>query len=363
MIAGPGIIDLEEADNIAHQRNRDSSSSGRRPVVQYRNSASPRGIYREESGRLNSIPQVTSLSHRQPRLHDTFDSEEGFHMNEDVDIMTPANDRKRRRHKQYMRECQRFQRETEGKKPYFLTVTNEGIPYGPGKPAWIAEINKLARRLDPSCRDIRRQSHDDICMFKQRLNEHFDYSDDVNDNYLRSLMGKAVTRKRNDLISLINMGAECPPLVDLDVWNRLESIADSEQRHRRSEHGRYANSCRRTVGRTGALGEDGIRERLREVWGRSPDPEEVAAEMERDKGFGKCKGTNSTDQEVLRKVVHVYREKEVSRKQETRRIDIRRYKNDEMDSGNQQFNPRSSIEVCSTFQSTQACRWYCYRRK
>ena len=354
MIAGPGIVDLDEADNIAYQRNMDDSFSGKRQRVHHQNSTSAGGKYREESGRPNYLQQGTSISLRQPRLEDSIDSEEGFHMNVDVDIMTPANDRKRRRHQQYMRECQRFQRETEGKKPYFLTVSTEGIPYGPGKPAWIAEINKLARWLDPSCRDIRRQSHGDICLFKQRLNEHFDYSDDVNDNYLRSLMGKAVTRKRNDLISLINMGAECPPLVDLDVWNRLESIADSEQRHRRSEHGRYANSCRRTLGRTGALGEDGIRERLRQACGRSPDPEEVAAEMERDKGFGQRKGTKSTDQEMLTKVVHVYREEEVSRTQETRRTDRRCYKNDKMDTGNPQFHRRSSSQVCLTFNSNQA---------
>ena len=132
-------------------------------------------------------------------------------------------------------------------------------------------------------------------MFKQRLNEHFDYSDNVNDNYLRSLMEKTMTEKRNELISMINMGAKCPPFMDLNVWKQLESIAANEQRQRRSEHGRYANSCWRTLERTGALGEDKIRERFHELWSRSLDSEEVAVEMERDKGFGKYKGTNSIE--------------------------------------------------------------------
>ena len=41
------------------------------------------------------------------------------------------------------------------------------------------------------------------------------------------------------------------------------------------------------MGRTGPIGVDGIRQRLAERFGRSLDPEEIAEEMECDKGFGK----------------------------------------------------------------------------
>ena len=330
--------------------------------MQSPNSASRRGIFRDEFGRMVSTPQQASLLHGQPRFNDSFDTEEGFPMRDDVDIMTPASDKKRRRQKQYVRECQRFQRETEGKKPYFLTVSSKGIPYGPGKSAWVVEINKLARWLDPSCRDIRRQSHVDICVFKQRLNEHFDYSDDVSDNYLRGLMGKAVTRKRNDLISMINMGADCPPHVDLDVWKRLESIAASEQRQRRSEHGRYANSCRRTLGRTGVLGKDGIRERLREVFGRSPEPEEVFAEMERDKGFGKSEEKNSTNQELFPKEADVHRQKEDRRTLQSRSTDIRHYRNAEVEFGDKVFSRNISNQVCMTDCSSNSSTYNIWRQ-
>jgi len=41
------------------------------------------------------------------------------------------------------------------------------------------------------------------------------------------------------------------------------------------------------MGRTGTIGVDGVRQRLVETYGRSPDPDEVAEEMECDKGYGK----------------------------------------------------------------------------
>ena len=49
---------------------------------------------------------------------------------------------------------------------------------------------------------------------------------------------------------------------------------------------RHANSCRRTLGRTGPKGEMGIIEDLRHELGRSPDPSEIDDEMNRNKGYG-----------------------------------------------------------------------------
>ncbi|KAG0574704.1 hypothetical protein KC19_VG283900 [Ceratodon purpureus] len=59
----------------------------------------------------------------------------------------------------------------------------------------------------------------------------------------------------------------------------------SEKFRAKSEQMKYANACRRSKGRTGPLGEVGIRERLRHRLNRSPAPEEVVAEMTRDKGY------------------------------------------------------------------------------
>jgi len=53
------------------------------------------------------------------------------------------------------------------------------------------------------------------------------------------------------------------------------------------DHARYANGCRRTLGRAGASGVHGVRQRLQDLHGRSPDPEEVAEEMQCHKGYEK----------------------------------------------------------------------------
>ena len=170
-----------------------------------------------------------------------------------------------------------------------MTLDPEGKPYGRGKPAWIAEINKLAKGLDPSCLHIRKQTFEDVKTFRERLDDNFEYGGVLNEDYLRSLMGKAVTKKRAELINLIKNGGEDvkqPVHVDFEVWRRLLKLAFSKQREERSEQGRRANCCRITIGRTGRRGIDGVREKLHSFLGRSPDPSEVEEEMQRDKGYG-----------------------------------------------------------------------------
>ena len=58
----------------------------------------------------------------------------------------------------------------------------------------------------------------------------------------------------------------------------------SKQWEDKSLQGRYANACRKTINRTGNRGVNGVRESLREILGRSPDPDEVYTEAHRDKG-------------------------------------------------------------------------------
>ncbi len=74
--------------------------------------------------------------------------------------------------------------------------------------------------------------------------------------------------------------------IDHEVWERLVKFAASRQRQEKSEQGRYANACRKSYGRTGSRGVNGVRERLRKQFNRSPDPEEMEFELSRDKGYG-----------------------------------------------------------------------------
>ena len=195
-------------------------------------------------------------------------------------------DRRTRRYKEAVREEAKTERRRQGKKPFYLTLCPEDKPYGPGRAAWIAIVNKLAAGLNPSCTHIRNQTHESMCILKDWLNDDFEYSRDLNEDYLRGLLGKAVTRKRTQLLSYIKDNKKPAFHVDEDVWLRLEKLARNDQRLSKTEHGRYANRCRRLVGRTGSVGEAGVRERLRELYGRSPHPEEVMHEMHREKTIG-----------------------------------------------------------------------------
>lgn len=225
---------------------------------------------------------------------------------EDLPVPSPALDRRTRRHKQVAREEEIAQRKCDGKKPFYLTVDSEGKPYGLGKPAWMAEIGKLATGLDPSCTHISRQTYEAVTTFKARLNERFEYSGPLNEDHMRSVMGKAVTRKRTELISLIHKGGSQPLHIDHEVWGRLVKLAASKQRKDKSKQGRYANACRKTYGRTGPRGLNGVRERLREYLERSPDPEEIEMEMNRDKGYAgykkKIRGEASEHDNVSKQV-------------------------------------------------------------
>ena len=199
-------------------------------------------------------------------------------------MASPASDRKQRRYKQATREANATRRERDGKKPFYVTVDREGVPYGSGRPAWMNEINKLSIGLDPSCTHIRKQTYEDVIIFKERLSQSFEYSGELNEEYLRGLMGRAVGRRRGELIKMIKRGDSQPKHIDSEVWARLVNYESSEQWKEKSEQGKLANASRKTINRTGNRGVNGVRDHLREVLGRSPDPDEVYAEAHRPKG-------------------------------------------------------------------------------
>ena len=203
---------------------------------------------------------------------------------EQLAVASPASERKQRRHKQATREADATRRERDGKKPFYVTVDREGVPYGAGRPAWMNEINKLSVGLDPSCTHIKKQTYEDVIIFKERLSQCFEYSGELNEEYLRGLMGRAVGMRRGELIKMIKRGDSQPKHIDSEVWGRLVSYESSEQWKEKSEQGKHANASRKTINRTGSRGVNGVRENLREVLGRSPDPDEVYAEAHRPKG-------------------------------------------------------------------------------
>ena len=210
-------------------------------------------------------------------------------------------DRRTRRFKQTLLEAETSKWKREGKKTFYMTLDSEGKRVGADKKAWIAEINKLAKGLDLSCTHIRKQTYEDVCVFKDCLSDNFEYSRDLNEDHLRALAGKAVTKMRTKLISMIRRGKEQPLNIDEGIWTRLQKIAFSRRRDERTEHGRYANACRKTLGRTGSLGVDGMRQRLQERYGRSPDPDEVVVEMQCHKGFGRKEHGKSISEKVYKK--------------------------------------------------------------
>ena len=244
------------------------------------------GRHRRSPSVLNSLSPHAC---RRPSSHRTalFEHRREDNVSVERDFLPDrAVDRRTRRHRQAAQEKEISQRKPDGKKPFYLTLDAEGKPYGVGKPAWVAEIGKLAIGLDASCTNIRSQTYEVVTTLKARLNDNFEYSGTLNDDYLRSMMGKAVTKKRGELIALINKGGTQPLHIDHEVWERLVKLAASRQRQEKSEQGRYANACRRSFGRTGSRGINGVRERLREQLNRSPDPDEMEFELSRDKGYG-----------------------------------------------------------------------------
>lgn len=70
------------------------------------------------------------------------------------------------------------------------------------------------------------------------MNDAFEYSETLKEDYLRGLIGKVVTKKRAELISFIRNGGEQPKMVDAKVWKHLKKLAHSKQHEQKSEQGR-----------------------------------------------------------------------------------------------------------------------------
>ena len=216
--------------------------------------------------------------------------------------------RANQKRKKVQREAEVQKRQAAGEKPYYIMVSGSGTPYGDGVTAWKAELNKLCRALDPSICDVRQQPHKQMQILKKRLTDNFDYSDRISDRYLIPLIGHQVSARRNFLISKIKEGKPPPSGCNLEAWNRLTDICKSPNFMKKSAAMTYANSCRQNYGRTGPSGEIGVRDALKTELRRSPDPEEVQAEMIRDKGYGGKKKKTKELREKNGNMIHVIEE-------------------------------------------------------
>ena len=138
--------------------------------------------------------------------------------------------------------------------------------------------------------DVRNQPHKPMMTLKKRLACKFEYSADIDDDWLRGEIGRGVSTRRFQLMEMIRNGDQMPPGFDKGVWYTMQRISDDPKYREKSEAMRHANSMRKTKGRTGPKGEVGIVEDLREHFGRSPDPDEIGLEMQRDKGYSGASG-------------------------------------------------------------------------
>jgi len=85
-------------------------------------------------------------------------------------------------------------------------------------------------------------------MFKGRLNEDFEYSTRLNEDYLKGLIEKAMTKRRQELLSIIHSNEKQPKHIDEKDWCHLEKLAFSRQQQEKSKQGQHANACCQTVG-------------------------------------------------------------------------------------------------------------------
>ena len=194
--------------------------------------------------------------------------------------------RQDRRERAMEREQDAQHRESCGKKPYLIHVNSEGQTYGLGVTICNDALSKVVRGLDPSYIDIRQQPCHLMDTLLKRLDEEFDYNDTVNPSWLKKRIGNALSSYRHELMKMIQAKETRPLWISESVWEKLVKMSDLEKYKRKSEAMRYASSCRRSYGRTGPIGEAGIIEKLCKILGRSFAPDEINAEMQRDKGYG-----------------------------------------------------------------------------
>ena len=133
---------------------------------------------------------------------------------------------------------------------------------------------------------VNQQPNIDIATLVRRLRIDFEYNRPVRSLLLMTLIGRAVSIRRSNLLAMIGARLPCPSRLDAAIWHRLEMTKACPSHEERSNQARYANSCRVNLGRTCSKGTHGVIEGLRARLRRSPDPEEIESELRQDKCYG-----------------------------------------------------------------------------
>jgi hypothetical protein len=72
-------------------------------------------------------------------------------------------------------------------------------------------LNKLCCALDQSVMDVINQPHKPMITLKKRLASKFEYSADIDDDWLRGEIGKGISTRRFQLMEMIRNGEKVPP--------------------------------------------------------------------------------------------------------------------------------------------------------
>jgi hypothetical protein len=200
---------------------------------------------------------------------------------------TESEKRRERRHAQVAREREGDRRRREGlPRNYMLVDKISGLPYGQGVSAWRKELHLLSRKLDPAVGNINHHPPSEVKEVMEWIEQTWEYSFPINEKFVKDVIARGVSLRRSSLWRRIRTGLPKPDDITDRTWRSLEKELQNPTTMRKAELCSLANAARSNFGRTGPSGEVGVRERLRKQFRRSPEPEEIAAEMARDKGYG-----------------------------------------------------------------------------
>ena len=178
-------------------------------------------------------------------------------------------------------------RQKEGLPRNFLLVDEyTKKPYGVGVGDWRKEVMLLSRDLDPAIGNINRQPEGAIADIAEWIQRTWEYSFPMKQEYVKEVIARGVTLRRGELWKMIRNGEPKPSTVSDKTWRTLERQLENPASIKKFEDCRKANASRMNFGRTGPSGEVGVRQKLRRILKRSPDPEEIRFEMGCDKGYG-----------------------------------------------------------------------------
>ena len=205
---------------------------------------------------------------------------------EDV-YKTETEKRRERRHAHVAREKEGDGRRREGlPRNYMLIDKISGLPYGQGVTAWRKELHLLTRKLDPAVGNINHHPPSEVKEVMEWIEQTWEYSFPINEKFVKDVIARGVSLRRSSLWKRIRTGLPKPDDITDRTWRSLEKELQNLATMRKAKLCNLANASRSNFGRTCPSREVGVRERLRKQLRRSPEPEEIAVEMARDKGYG-----------------------------------------------------------------------------